>query len=84
MEQRMLELMPDEAKAVLLLARQLPYEITRALDRIEAGGPDAGYRGLVWPTPGIDLLPWAVSSLGAACQCQPREHREALTSRQRC
>jgi hypothetical protein len=34
-EDRIMELMPDEAKAVLLLlARQLPYEVGRAIDSI--------------------------------------------------
>jgi len=36
MEERIMELMPEEAKAVfLLLARQLPYEVGQALDGIE-------------------------------------------------
>jgi hypothetical protein len=35
MEERIMELMPEEAKAVLLLARQLPYEVTQAPDHIE-------------------------------------------------
>ena len=36
MEERIMELMPEDAKAVLLLlARQLPYEVGQALDRIE-------------------------------------------------
>ena len=36
MEERIMELMPEDAKAVLLLlARQLPYEVTKAMDRIE-------------------------------------------------
>jgi hypothetical protein len=36
MEQRILEPMPEDAKvALLLLARQSPYEVGRALDRIE-------------------------------------------------
>lgn len=31
-----MELMPDDAKAtLLLLARWLPYEVTKAMDRIE-------------------------------------------------
>ena len=35
MEERIMELMPEEAKAVLLLlGRQLPYEVTRAIDSI--------------------------------------------------
>jgi hypothetical protein len=35
MEERIMELMPDEAKAVLLLlGRQLPYEVTKAIDSI--------------------------------------------------
>jgi hypothetical protein len=34
-EERIMELMPEEAKAVLLLlGRQLPYEVTRAIDSI--------------------------------------------------
>jgi hypothetical protein len=40
MEERIMELMPEDAKAVfLLLARQLPYEVTMALDRIEGRNP---------------------------------------------
>jgi hypothetical protein len=36
MEERITELMPEDAKAaLLLLARRLPYEVTMALDRIE-------------------------------------------------
>jgi hypothetical protein len=36
MEERIMELMPEEAKAVLLLlGRQLPYEVTKAMDSIE-------------------------------------------------
>ena len=35
MEDRIMELMPDDAKAVLLLlGRQLPYEVTKAVDSI--------------------------------------------------
>jgi hypothetical protein len=35
MEERIMELMPEQAKAVLLLlGRQLPYEVTRAIDSI--------------------------------------------------
>jgi hypothetical protein len=34
-EERIMELMPEEAKAVLLLlGRQLPYEVTRGIDSI--------------------------------------------------
>ena len=36
MQEGIMELMPEDAKAaLLLLARQPPYEVTQALDRIE-------------------------------------------------
>ena len=36
LEERIMELMPEDAKAaLLLLARQLPYEVGEVLDRIE-------------------------------------------------
>ena len=42
MEERIVELMPEDAKAVLLLlARSLPYEVTQAMDRTETSSPDA-------------------------------------------
>lgn len=35
-EEGIMALLPEDAKAaLLLLARQLPYEVTQALDRIE-------------------------------------------------
>ena len=34
MEERITELMPDEAKAVLLLGRRYPFEVTKAMDDI--------------------------------------------------
>ena len=41
MEERIMELMPEDAKAalLLLLARQLPFEVGAALDRIEGRNP---------------------------------------------
>jgi hypothetical protein len=35
MEQRIMELMPKDAKALLLLGRQLRHKVGHALDRIE-------------------------------------------------
>jgi hypothetical protein len=36
MEERIMELMPEDAKAtLLLLARQLPYEVSKAMDSME-------------------------------------------------
>jgi hypothetical protein len=41
MEERIMELMPEDAKAaLLLLARQLPCEVTQAWIASRAGGPD--------------------------------------------
>jgi hypothetical protein len=40
MEERIMELMPDEAKAVLLLlGRRFPYEVTSAIDSITGKRP---------------------------------------------
>jgi hypothetical protein len=39
MEERIMELMPEDAKAVLLLARRYPYEVGQAIDSITGKRP---------------------------------------------